>query len=704
MIRSHHVLMLVLTSSCLFACAHVDGAKNEHILPLKRLHLYETGVGYFERSGMLQGGTRATLPLPAGHIDDALKTLTLVAKNGEATVSGVSFSSNLSRGMARALAGLEPAGKGAVSFRSVILGLRGQAVQLRTKEHSMSGAVIDLTQEAVPVACTLGKSKKPPRPCAKQKRWVLLFLHSDTKIQKILLSEVISIRPEGALRKRIQTALTALTKSGRQKRRALELLSQAKGAITLGYIAETALFRVSYRLFAQRGSEQQTLQGWALVHNDSDEDWRQVQLSFVSGRPDSFLFPLTVPRYLRRPLVHPKRALPSVPQLINTTPDAIWGDQLQGDEVGEAYGMGGLGISGHGRGGGGSARGTIGLGRMGTLGSSQLRVGNLAAFSKAKASKLGTLFRYQMRSALDLRAHHSALVPFSQLKLQTKRITLIHGFGGKPRATALVENSTGQTIPPGTISFFSEGSFVGESFLPRTKPGQRHFLQHGTDLDVELKSLETQSMEVPKRLTYVKGGFKEHFIRTRKIKVSIENRDSEKRSVYFQPSVTRNASIKGADALDFDMKAQRACVIFYLGKNMKVKKTFTIEEGLSRRVNAQKVRMETLDKFIAAKSLSAPTRALMAKLKEMRVDARKHLEQQRRNTNKKRALKQKLGRLRNHLKAVGGKAGNAVAPFVRRILAVEDALSANQKRAQKLEDGTKAQRLAMEALVKGLGR
>src|SRR5688572_24693702 len=69
-------------------------------LPLTRVRLYETGVGYFERSGAVPGGETA-LPVPAGHLDDALKTL--VVLGGDTKVSGVAFSSSVSRDMARKL-------------------------------------------------------------------------------------------------------------------------------------------------------------------------------------------------------------------------------------------------------------------------------------------------------------------------------------------------------------------------------------------------------------------------------------------------------------------------------------------------------------------------------------------------------------------------------------------------------------------------
>ena len=48
------------------------------------------------------------------------------------------------------------------------------------------------------------------------------------------------------------------------------------------------------------------LQGWAIVENQTDSDWTDVQLSLVSGRPISFIQDLYQPLYVPRPVVQPE--------------------------------------------------------------------------------------------------------------------------------------------------------------------------------------------------------------------------------------------------------------------------------------------------------------------------------------------------------------------------------------------------------------
>ena len=62
----------------------------------------------------------------------------------------------------------------------------------------------------------------------------------------------------------------------------------------------TPVWKSSYRLiFGEAG--QPVLEGWAIVDNTTGEDWTNVQLSLVSGRPVSFISQLYEPRYITRP-------------------------------------------------------------------------------------------------------------------------------------------------------------------------------------------------------------------------------------------------------------------------------------------------------------------------------------------------------------------------------------------------------------------
>jgi hypothetical protein len=172
------------------------------------------------------------------------------------------------------------------------------------------------------------------------------------------------------------------------------------GPISLGYIAEAPLWRASYRLVLNPTGDSGLLQAWALVHNDSEEDWVQVKLELVNGRPDSFLFPLASPRYARRELAHPEQELSTVPQLLGQSADALWGEFEDGAGSGFGWGVTGRGVGSGGLGGlAAPAQPTsIHLSAHDAEQSDLLTVGNLATIAPASGLESQALLPIRFRA------------------------------------------------------------------------------------------------------------------------------------------------------------------------------------------------------------------------------------------------------------------------------------------------------------------
>src|SRR5687767_13953604 len=61
-------------------------------LPVRRVVLYKSGVGYFEHLGKVRGNQTVTIDFTSGQLDDVLKSLTSLDLDG-GRVSGVSYNS-----------------------------------------------------------------------------------------------------------------------------------------------------------------------------------------------------------------------------------------------------------------------------------------------------------------------------------------------------------------------------------------------------------------------------------------------------------------------------------------------------------------------------------------------------------------------------------------------------------------------------------
>src|SRR5207248_1959272 len=91
------------------------------------------------------------------------------------------------------------------------------------------------------------------------------------------------------------------------QRKAVSITFAGEGEreVRVGYVTEAPMWKTSYRLVLGKDGKPQ-LQGWAIVENPSDEDWKQVGIALVSGRPISFRMDLYQPLYVPRPLVEPE--------------------------------------------------------------------------------------------------------------------------------------------------------------------------------------------------------------------------------------------------------------------------------------------------------------------------------------------------------------------------------------------------------------
>jgi hypothetical protein len=76
--------------------------------------------------------------------------------------------------------------------------------------------------------------------------------------------------------------------------------------LIVGYVAETPVWRPSYRLVVTKGPDGKPgadLQAWGIVQNLSGEDWKGVSLSLVAGAPLAFQATLEKPVVPQRPIV-----------------------------------------------------------------------------------------------------------------------------------------------------------------------------------------------------------------------------------------------------------------------------------------------------------------------------------------------------------------------------------------------------------------
>ncbi len=130
-----------------------------------------------------------------------------------------------------------------------------------------------------------------------------LNLLTDRGIESIELSEIQAVKLlDQQLDEQLQQALAVIAESRRQDRKKVTIQLRGKGErqVRVGYIREFPVWKTSYRLVLETDHDP-FLQGWAIVENMTDQDWKEVRLKLISGRPVSFVMPLYDPLFVQRP-------------------------------------------------------------------------------------------------------------------------------------------------------------------------------------------------------------------------------------------------------------------------------------------------------------------------------------------------------------------------------------------------------------------
>jgi hypothetical protein len=269
-------------------------------LPVRRVVLYKSGVGYFEHLGKVRGNQQVTIAFTSGQLDDVLKSLTTLDLSG-GRVSGVSYNSDAS--LDRRLSALRlPLGE-QTTRAQFLAALRGARLEVRTAGARVVGRLLSV--ERLERRINGGTTTVDA-----------LALVTDTgDMQTIALDPGVTVRiAETDLNQEVGRYLTAVASVRDQDVRRLTITTAGTGErdLFVSYVSEVPVWKATYRLVLPTSTSPRKplLQGWAIVDNTVGEDWENVELSLVAGAPQSFIQPISRPYYLHRPVVPlPQRAL-----------------------------------------------------------------------------------------------------------------------------------------------------------------------------------------------------------------------------------------------------------------------------------------------------------------------------------------------------------------------------------------------------------
>ncbi|HIJ83953.1 MAG TPA: hypothetical protein HPQ00_07085, partial [Magnetococcales bacterium] len=296
--RKRNLLVTTLTAAVLFVTsqASANAKPVQTVLPVVSVALFTSGVGFFRHSGDVDGPIQVTLPFKEGEINDVLKSLVLDTPASEPAGFAV-FPSQ--QPLDRLLKGFLVDLSGHPTLANILAQLRGTPVHVSYQGKEINGRIIGVEQRPLTLS---GEPKNVVMD------W-FINLATNEGLRAIPLRDLEQVGlAKGETLGDLVKALDALEQAGGHERKNLQLSFPGSGKrrVAVGYVVESSIWKSGYRLMLPRdstASPQAVFHGWAIVENQTDNDWNNVRLSLVSGRPISFVQELYSPRYANRPRV-----------------------------------------------------------------------------------------------------------------------------------------------------------------------------------------------------------------------------------------------------------------------------------------------------------------------------------------------------------------------------------------------------------------
>jgi hypothetical protein len=490
------MIMLKLMILPLVALAQGPAKAPESALPVRGVTLFSSGVAYTQREGEVTGNATVPLMFRTTQINDILKSLVLIDEKGKVQPALYATKDPVSRTLQSfAVDVTQPLDRNALLNR-----LRGQVITASiTSAKAVTGKLVSI--EIKSLLNAEGKLSSV--------EFLNLLTDSGLKTLRLDLVDEISFE-DPKVSKEFGEALTLLSTGADDKRRSVTLRFEGQGArrVQVGYISESPLWKMSYRLLlsgVREGATQPYLQGWALVENTTDEDWQGIALTLVSGRPISFIQDLYQPQYLTRPIVGADLTVSPAPQLAEAAIESRMDAPARAAIMNSMMrGQGGSFSGGRGGGMGGGGFGAQPVAPPGPI-EPEAMAGSVTA--QAAGEKQGELFTYKISTPVSLPRQQAAMIPVVAQDISGEKISLYNSSTDTrfPLHGVRLKNNTGLHLKGGPVTLFDGGTYAGDARMQDIPPGDSRILTYAVDLGLQGERQDKGGSAVETSLTIKRG-------------------------------------------------------------------------------------------------------------------------------------------------------------------------------------------------------
>ncbi|MBM3523591.1 MAG: DUF4139 domain-containing protein, partial [Alphaproteobacteria bacterium] len=576
-------------------------------LTLKRVMLSTGGVGYYEFETTVTGRADVELTVRRDQVDDVLKSLVVYDAKGRihrVSLPGQDSEAGLFREM---------------PFRAETLGSLTQLLD------ALRGADIEAGGLRGRLLAVAADTRVGPSGTVSAMRHRVSVL-TGSGIQQFVLEEADSLRfLDPQLQAQLERALVGVAKLSNRDRRTMTIALDGDGErrVRVGYVAAAPLWKATYRatLPADPSGKTVALQGWAVVENESGQDWRDVELTLVSGTPITLRQALYAPYFVERPTVPVEvwgRVLPPGPdQGARVQPSARVERLLPPPEAPLP------GRVPH------SSIQVFDLGRS-IRESAEGQQPALALLAVGEAADSDTQVSFRAPTPVSVATGHSLMVPLVARDVPGERLALFRR-GAQPRhplASLRFTNDGATALPPGVVAIYGQtpagAEFLGDARLAPIPAGEARLVSYAVDYKTRIE-VEEGSAQTLVRVRASDG-------------VMIATRSMRQTIAYVATTapgearvVTIEAQRQGPDikvleppAGDLAIAPDALRTTRRLAGGTTTRVPFVFERIIEERVDVNTLSAESVQVYLRSPALTATQKAVLERLSQLAQAQRDH--------------------------------------------------------------------------------
>jgi hypothetical protein len=644
---------------------------SQAVLPLSKVVLYSSGVGYFQHDSAVHGRTRVELRFKTESINDLLKSL-VVQDFGGGTVSSVLYASRDPLTKTLRSFGIDLTTN--PSLGQLLDQIRGERIEVAAP-NPLTGVILGVER------------KKEAVGHDKQDTVMVEYLNVVTQegLRSIPLHQAQKIRLlNDQLQQELQQALAVLAGAHDTQKKKVSIAFDGEGTrnVRVAYIMETPVWKTSYRLVLD-DQRPPFLQGWAIVENTTDTDWTNVGLSLVSGRPISFVMDLYQPLYATRPVV--------VPELYSSLRAQTYGEAVEEQAAGDVKKEGA---------GGASQEGRIATMRKSFAGGAPASPEALESKARmdlrqgitptTQARETGELFEYAITAPLTLGRQTSAMIPILSRDIDAQKLSIYNQqvHAKYPLNGLRLKNTTPLHLMQGPITVFDGGAYAGDARIEDVVPGQDRLISYAMDLKTEVEPVAEAGQQDLVTVSIRKGTL----LATRKLveekTYNVRNRDQKKKVVLIEHPFRPDWKLAApAEPLERTRDVYRFAVLVEAGRGASLR--VREENQIQQSVRLMDSGSDQIAYYLQAKEISPKVREALQRVSGLRdrlsqTSSRRSLIEQR-----IREITQEQARIRENMGKLAQNSDLYVR-YVKKLDQQETEVEKNRKEIEALQSAEEA--------------